>query len=36
MNFEKDAFISYAHMDDVELMEGRKGWVANPRRATPG
>jgi hypothetical protein len=33
MNFEKDAFISYAHMDDVELMEGRKGWVANLHRA---
>ena len=33
MNFEKDAFISYAHMDDVELIEGRKGWVANLHRA---
>jgi hypothetical protein len=33
MNFEKDAFISYAHMDDVELIEGRKGWVSNLHRA---
>jgi hypothetical protein len=33
MNFEKDAFISYAHMDDLELIEGRKGWVANLHRA---
>jgi len=33
MNFEGDAFISYAHMDDVELIEGRKGWVANLHRA---
>jgi hypothetical protein len=33
MHFEGDAFISYAHMDDVELIEGRKGWVANLHRA---
>jgi hypothetical protein len=33
MNFEGDAFISYAHMDDVELIEGHKGWVANLHRA---
>ena len=33
MNFEADAFISYAHMDNVELMEGRKGWVTNLHRA---
>ena len=33
MNFEGDAFISYAHLDNVELMEGRKGWVANLHRA---
>jgi hypothetical protein len=33
MNFQGDAFISYAHMDDVELIEGRKGWVANLHRA---
>jgi hypothetical protein len=28
-----DAFISYAHLDNVELIEGRKGWVANLHRA---
>jgi hypothetical protein len=33
MNFEADAFISYAHMDNVELAEGQKGWVANLHRA---
>jgi len=33
MNFESDAFISYAHLDNVELIEGRKGWVANLHRA---
>jgi len=33
MNFEGDAFISYAHLDNVELIEGRKGWVANFHRA---
>ena len=33
MNFEGDAFISYAHMDNVELIEGRKGWVTNLHRA---
>lgn len=33
MQFEGDAFISYAHLDDVELVEGRKGWVANFHRA---
>jgi hypothetical protein len=27
--FEGDAFISYAHLDNVELVEGHKGWVAN-------
>jgi len=31
--FEGDAFISYAHLDNVELVEGRKGWVANFHRA---
>src|SRR5262245_28780127 len=31
--FESDAFISYAHLDNVELVEGRKGWVANYHRA---
>jgi hypothetical protein len=33
MHFEADAFISYAHLDNVELVEGRKGWVANLQRA---
>jgi hypothetical protein len=31
--FDGDAFISYAHLDNVELVEGRKGWVANFHRA---
>jgi hypothetical protein len=31
--FDGDAFISYAHLDNVELIEGRKGWVANFHRA---
>src|SRR5918998_835940 len=33
LDFEGDAFISYAHLDNVELVEGRKGWVANLHRA---
>jgi hypothetical protein len=33
MNFESDAFISYAHLDNVELIEGHKGWVSNLHRA---
>ena len=33
MGYEGDAFISYAHLDNVELFEGRKGWVANLQRA---
>lgn len=33
MHFDDDAFISYAHLDNVELVEGRKGWVANLHRA---
>jgi hypothetical protein len=33
MNFDGDAFISDAHLDNVELVEGRKGWVANLHRA---
>jgi hypothetical protein len=33
MEFEGDAFISYAHLDNLELVEGRKGWVANFHRA---
>ena len=33
MLFDGDAFISYAHLDNVELIEGRRGWVANLHRA---
>jgi hypothetical protein len=33
MDFEGDAFISYAHLDNVQLIEGRQGWVANLHRA---
>jgi len=33
VNFEGDAFISYAHMDNVELVEGHRGWVTNLHRA---
>ena len=33
MHFDADAFISYAHLDNQELVEGRKGWVANLHRA---
>jgi hypothetical protein len=33
MRFDTDAFISYAHLDNVELIEGHKGWVANLHRA---
>lgn len=33
MTFEGDAFISYAHLDNVGLTEGHKGWVANLHRA---
>ena len=27
--FENDIFISYAHIDDLALAEGEKGWVSN-------
>jgi hypothetical protein len=33
MNFEEEAFISYAHLDNQELIEGRKGWVSDLHRA---
>jgi hypothetical protein len=33
MTFENDAFISYAHVDNAELVEGRKGWITNLHRA---
>jgi hypothetical protein len=33
MNFEGDAFISYAHLDNLELIQGQNGWVTNLHRA---
>jgi hypothetical protein len=33
MHFDGNAFISYAHLDNIELIEGHKGWVANLHRA---
>lgn len=33
MAFEKDIFISYAHIDNTPLKEGEKGWVENFHRA---
>ena len=33
MTFEGDAFISYAHLDNVELVPGTDGWVTNLHRA---
>ncbi len=33
MTFKHDVFISYAHLDNQELVEGQKGWVANFHRA---
>lgn len=33
IEFEGDAFISYAHLDNIGLAEGSKGWVANLQRA---
>jgi hypothetical protein len=33
MVFENDVFISYAHIDDVALIEGQKGWITNFHRA---
>ena len=32
MAFEEDAFISYAHLDDQSLIEGKQGWVSNFHR----
>jgi len=29
MSYESDGFISYSHLDNVELAEGHKGWVTN-------
>ena len=33
MEFEKDIFISYAHIDNESLREGQKGWITNFHRA---
>lgn len=33
MNFEKDIFISYAHIDNEPLVEGDKGWISEFHRA---
>jgi hypothetical protein len=33
MTFDSDAFISYAHLDNLPLIEGDKGWVAEFHRA---
>ncbi len=32
MTFEEEAFISYAHLDDQSLIEGKHGWVWNFHR----
>lgn len=34
MNFDLDAFISYAHMDNVGLIQGHQGWISNRRVTT--
>ncbi len=33
MTFDSDAFISYAHLDNLPLIEGDTGWVADFHRA---
>ena len=33
MSFENDIFISYAHIDDMALVEGQKGWISSFHRA---
>ena len=33
MIFEKDIFISYAHLDDEVLTEGDKGWISEFHKA---
>ncbi len=33
MNFEKDVFISYAHIDDQTMSEGLKGWITEFHKA---
>jgi hypothetical protein len=32
VTFEEEAFISYAHLDDQSLIEGKQGWVSNFHR----
>ena len=32
MSFEEEAFISYAHLDDQSLIEGKQGWVSTFHR----
>jgi hypothetical protein len=36
MNFDLDAFISYAHMDNVQLIQGHQGWGQPQDRSTHG
>jgi len=33
LNFEKDIFLSYAHIDNEALIEGGKGWISEFHRA---
>jgi hypothetical protein len=33
LNFEKDIFISYAHIDDESISESEKGWITEFHRA---
>ena len=33
MKFEKDIFISYAHIDDESMIEGQKGWIEEFHRS---
>src|ERR1700752_851655 len=33
MQFPKDIFISYAHIDDESLIESQKGWISEFHRA---
>jgi len=33
MSFDCDAFISYAHIDNVSLVDGGMGWISNLHRA---
>ena len=33
MQFDKDIFISYAHIDDESLIADKKGWISEFHRA---